>query len=230
MAVETDTLHGCLLDQPNLDLLIRAVRKDLGPIELHAIWRGTHVRVNALSTLQNRLDSGLTPGNTHMLEALQLQASAGGNIVQVHANQDRVEVRVESSDAAWAIGRKQQIRQILLHSHGSLHSERLSPGWAALSGIAFAAAAAALAFFLGWLHPTPITNAAVSAFVLGSASMGYLLGRRRREQSKTVIWLGGSLPKRSWRSWSRSDRIAAATCLISGLSLLMYVLAIYLGR
>jgi hypothetical protein len=207
------TLHCCQCDQPALDRLIEAVRDGIASrqVTLEATWQGTRLRQDGLAAIRAAISRSLDPGDPRQLDRLHIEARSADRTVAVALGDEAATVTVESGDAAWALGKAEQIRRILRHAGGRDRRRRWRPWrWAMTSGIAVAAVVAVL-----WPAGAIATAALAVGLVGGAAATGFLIARRMVYRSRAVIWIDGAMPRHGWRQWSIGDRLAALALLVA---------------
>jgi hypothetical protein len=224
--VVVHTIYGCRLDQPKINKLATAVADGITPsrVELIATWSGTRLRSDSLDGLRRAVDRCLQPGDPQRFETLEMRAIGGDRVVRVDIGEHAATVTVEACEAAWAIGKAEQIRKILLHAHGSPRRLRWRAGRCAL-GSATAASVSVGAALRIRILPINVTGVVLAVMLVGlAAATGFLLGRWRAARNRTVIWAVGALPRHGWAEWNTAERIAALTLLIGLLGVIVTVL------
>jgi len=217
------------MDQPKIEKLTDAVADGMTPprVDLSTTWNGPRLRANSLDGLRQAIDRCLQLGDSQRLETLELCASSGERHVRVRIGEYVATVSVEASEAndgAWAIGKAEQIRKILLHAHGSVRLPRWRPGLLALAGSIAALVGIGGALRVG-LFPVDAGPVVLAVMVVGLVGIScYLVGRWRATNSRTVIWVAGALPRRGWVGWSTADRIAALALLVGFLGIIVTLL------
>lgn len=167
-----------------------------------------------LATVRTAISRSLNPGDPKRLDQLRIEARGASRAVIVELGEEVTAVTVESTDAAWALGRAEQIRRILWHAGGSSERQRWRPWlWAVTSGAAIAGGLA-----LVWLFGVTMTIALSVALVGGVAAAGFLVARRMVSKSQPTIWIDGAMPRHGWRGWSLGDRIAFLALLVAFLA------------
>jgi hypothetical protein len=216
------TLYHYRADEPVLDLLIKAVRDGITPpVTLEATWQGTRLRRDDLAAVRAAMRRSLNPGDPRRLDQLCIEACDHNHRVVVALEEEAATVTVESADAAWTLGKAEQIRRILQHAGGRTSRRRWRPWrWAMTSG-------AAVAAVLTVLRPFGVIATAVlgMALVGGAAAAGFLIARRVVDRSRPVIWIEGAMPRHGWRRWSVHDRIALLALLVAALAAVVPLLA-----
>jgi hypothetical protein len=216
VTVDTFQLHGCRLDQSALSRLIEAVRDPTASpqVALEAKWHGTRFRRDSLVAVRTAISRSLNPGDPRRLDQLRIEALGANRSVVVEMEEAAARVTVECVDAAWTLGRAEQIRRILRHAGGRPEPQRQRPWlWAATSG-----AAVACVLGLLWMLGATTSTGLGAALVSGGAATGFLIAGRAASNSQAVIWIDGPIPRRGWRAWSVGDRIALLALLVAFLA------------
>jgi hypothetical protein len=209
------TIYGPWLDRPKINKLAQAVASGITPprVDFETNWHGTRLRATSLQGLLRAADQCLQPGDSRRLDTLELSSTGHDRRVRVIIGEQAATVEVEA-EAAWAIGKAEQIRDILLHARGSSRLRRWRETHLSLAGTIASFAVVAAAFLLGLLAVDLRSIVLAAASIIATAAIGYLVGRWRAARNRTLIWVAGALPKRGWAGWSTTDRIAAVTVLV----------------
>ncbi|MFG1605666.1 hypothetical protein [Actinoplanes sp. NPDC049265] len=225
--VDTLTRHGQRCGEPELNLLFNAVRDGFRPEEvtLEAVWHGNHFRRGDLAGVRAAIGRSLTPGDARRLDQLRLEAQSDGRGRVVVTLHEQATVTVESPDAAWAIGKAEQIRRILAHAGGRPRPRRFRPWLWAVAGAFAGGLAGLLAATLA--GPAGFAGVVVLASALGcgGAAGCFLVARHMVVRSRPVIWIDGPIPRRGWRSWELRDQIAFVALPLSVVAAVLRVIS-----
>lgn len=197
-------------------------------IEFATEWYGTRLHRHSLGDLCAAVDGCIQPGDAQRLENLKLTAAGGGRQVHIDVAATAM-VTVMAHDAAWAMGKATQIRNILVFAKGSERQRTWRP--TQLAAGAFLATFALLAIAV-WLVPLPVdlpSAAAAAAVLAASTATGLVIGRRRSAKNRPLIWIGGVAPDEGWATWSIGDRIALAVGIFGSAATLLGSLAAVVG-
>ncbi|MEV4131443.1 hypothetical protein AB0J72_04680 [Dactylosporangium sp. NPDC049742] len=210
-------IYGPVLDEPKINKLIDAVTDGVGgPVRLTAMWQGSRLSAGSTAGLRREIDASLQVGDPRRLDSLHIAAGDGVNRrAEVDVLAAEAVVAVEAADSAWAIGRAEQIRRMLLHAKGMPQPKRCLEKGSTVVGVAVAVLTG-LALLLGPLTVSVSGGVGGVALVVVGGAGGYMAGRHRAARNRTVIWIDGTLPRSGWAAWSTSDRIAFAA-LVGGL-------------
>jgi hypothetical protein len=222
VTVDTFTLHGCRCDEPVLDRLIEAVRNGITPpyVTLEATRERTRFRRSDLAAVRTAIGRSLSPGDRRSLDRLSVEALSRSRTVVV-ALEAAATVTVESIDAAWALGKAEQIRRILQDAGGRPRRRQWKPWRWAVTGALVATAAV-----LSVLRPSSlIATAGLGIALVGGAAAGFLIARLMVYRSRPIIWIDGALPRHGWRQWSVGDRIAFVALVVAALAFVVPLLA-----
>jgi hypothetical protein len=119
VAVKTFTLYGCRCDEPVLDRLIATVGDGASPqsLILAATWEGVRLRRDSLPALRAAVEGRTGPGDPQTLTSLHIEGHGAGRVVTVELA-DTASITVASVDTAWALGKSEQLRRILVRAGG----------------------------------------------------------------------------------------------------------------
>jgi hypothetical protein len=225
--VVTHTVYGCRLDEPKINKLADAVADGITPsrIALATTWSGIRVRSASLQGLRRAIDRSLQPGDPQRLQTLRIRATSRDRHARVEIGEQAATVTVEAVEAAWAIGKAEQLRTILMDAHGSARRHRWRAHHHTLAAASAAAVAVGAAIRLG-LATADTTTAVLLILLVGLAgTAGLLFGRWRAACNRTLIWVDGSLPRQGWTDWSITDKIAGLALLVGLVGLVVTILA-----
>jgi len=219
------TVYGPRLDQPKINRLAQAVADGITPsgVDFETNWHGTQLRAPSLQQLRREADRCLQPGDLRRLDTLVLSSAGHGRQVRVAIGEQAATVTVEA-EAAWAIGRAEQIRDILLNAYGCSRLQRWREAHLSLGGTIASLVVVVVAFLLGLLAVDLRSIVLAAAFMTATAATGYLVGRWRSARNRSVIWVAGALPRHGWAGWCTTDRIAAVTMLVGLLGVIATLL------
>jgi hypothetical protein len=223
--VRRHTVYGCRLDQQAITRLVRASTDGMTPtVELTTVWNDVEISSGSLDGLRQDIADQLDPGDDRRLENLEIRAVDGERRVTLEIGERAAKITVESTDAAWAIGRTEQLRKILLHAHGSAHLRTWCATRLSVIGLAAAAAGVSCLALAGLLEAGPRSVLLAGLIVVVATIAGYLLGRLRGRRNRTILWIDGPIPPRGWQSWTVAERIAALAFLVALTALVVNVL------
>lgn len=218
-------MYGCRLDQQAINRLVRASTDGVAPaVELTTMWNEVKIRSGSLAGLRQDIVDQLVPGDDRRLENLRIVAGDGERRVTLEIGARAADVTVESTDAAWAIGRTEQLRKILLHAGGSAHPRRWCAGRLSLVGLVAGAIVVGGVARAGLLGTTPRSVLPAGLIILVTTIGGYLLGLFRERLNRTILWIDGPIPSGSWRSWTVAERIGALALLVAVAALVVNIL------
>lgn len=219
--VVAHTIYGSRLGQTEINRLAQAVADGIAPwVSFDTNWHGTRLRGTSLQQLRRAIDRCFQPGDSRQLDTLELSSVGHGRQVQVAIGEQAAIVTVEAEEAAWAIGKAQQIRDILLHARGCSRLRRWREMHLSLLGTIISLAGIVAAFRIGLLTVDFRSIVLAATSVAGTVATGYLVGSWRAAGNRTVIWVAGALPRRGWAGWSSTDRIAAVSVVVGFLGVL----------
>jgi hypothetical protein len=218
-------VYGCRLDEQAINRLVRASADDVTPaVELTTVWNDVKISAGSLDELRRDIADQLEPGDDRRLENLKIQAGSGERRVTLEIDERAARVTVESTDVAWAIGRTEQLRKILLHAHGAAHLRQWCAARLSMVGLAVAAIVIGCIAKAGLLRTTPRSVLLAALIVVVAAIAGYLLGRLRGRRNRTILWIDGPIPSGGWRSWTVAERVAALAFLVALTTLVVNIL------
>ncbi|GAA4448282.1 hypothetical protein [Phytohabitans houttuyneae] len=215
-ALVTQTVYGCKLDKAAIDKLVAVAADGIATprVEYATSSGGTHLRSDSLEGLRQAADVCLHPAEPRRLDTLDLRIGGGSRQVQIRIGEQAASVTVEDNEAAWAIGRAEQLRKLLIRADGHSRLRRLDAGRAALGAGAFAAVAIVVLIGTGRLDATNNVLMLAGLSVALVTAVGFLAGRWQARRSHTLIWVAGPRPRRGWTSWNINERMAVLTLLL----------------
>ncbi len=215
-ALVTQTVYGCKLDKAAISkLVIVAADGITSPqVEYATSSGGTRLRSESLDGLCQAADVCLHPAEPRRLDTLYLGIRGGSRHVQINIDERAASVTVEDNEAAWAIGRAEQLRKLLIRADGHSRLRRLDAGRAALTASAFTTAAIIVLIGTGRLEATNKLLMLAGLLVALAAATAFLAGRWQAGRNQTLIWVAGPRPRRGWATWNVSERMAVLTLLL----------------
>lgn len=223
---EVRTVYGPRLDPPKINKLAQAVADGITPpnVDFGTNWHGTRLRATSLPELLQAADGCLQPGDSRRLDTLELSSASHDRRVRVAISEQEATVKVEG-EAAWASGKAEQIRNILLYAHGRSRLRRWRGIHLSLAGMFASFIGVGAAFLLRILAVDLRSIVLAAAFIITTVATSYLVGHCRAARNRTLIWVAGPLPKRGWAGWTRPDRIALAGVLVGLLGMVITLLS-----
>ncbi|MFC0533314.1 hypothetical protein [Phytohabitans kaempferiae] len=225
-ALVTQTVYGCKLDGAAIGKLVAVAAEGItnARIEYATSSGGTRVRSDSLDGLCQVADVCLHPAEPRRLDTLDLRIHAGSRCVEISIDERAASVAVEDDEAAWAIGRAEQLRKLLIRADGHSRFRRLDVGWAALAASVFTTASIIIFVGTGRLEATNKLLMLAGLLAALSVAVVVLVGRWQARRNQTLIWVAGPRPRRGWASWNVSERMAVLTLLLGLGSLCVTVL------
>jgi hypothetical protein len=210
-------VYGAKLDQEKINRLIRASTDGVTPptAELTTVWNGARLRADSLNGLRTAIQDRLEPGDARCLENLRISTGDDQRGVAVDVSTQSVTVTIESTDGAWALGRGEQFRKILLHAAGSLTLRRWYAARLALVGLVVAAAMTALLALDGVVDSRLGSTLTSVSVATAAAIASFLMSRLCARRNETVLWIDGSIPRSGWNGLTVAERVATLALVVS---------------
>lgn len=219
-------LYRICLDRPRLGVVLRVAteRFSRAQVALRSDRDGTQFTSGSLDGLLAQIGRS-EDADPDCLDNLQVECRAKERSVTLVIAKDRATVTVSGCDAAWAHGKAEQLRLLLLRSGSSERPVHCGPTVCGLGGAVGAAAVAGAIVAASGGYADGSAIALAVAFTVFAGAAGALIGRRRVRRAKVHLYVAGPQPKRSlWARMTIMERLFTISTVVSLVSLCLSLL------
>jgi hypothetical protein len=206
------------LDRPHLDLVTRAAvdRFRRPQTTFRSERNGTLFTSSSLAELIDNINNSVASGDPERLDDLYIECRDEERSVLLAIRTDKATITVADLDPAWANGKAEQLRTLLLRAGGARRPLVWGRTLCGITGVALGIAVSTtiLALTAGRPEVSAMVFVAASPFLAGVA--GFLTGYRRVRHAQVHLFVAGPEPRVSlWVRMNMIERMFLISTLIA---------------